>query len=975
MSRESAARFGGLSHSWWTGIAAAIALCLSAGTPALAQDSGITGRVISADTGEALGFTNVVFFRTDPGAGANANVSRGTIANADGSYKISAEPGTYKLAAQFIGYRKLEVTDIEVQAGQFTVIDFQLQIDAIELEEYKVVITAKELRNTDTAILAKRKKSAASTDGVSAQQIKESTDSDAAEAVNRVTGLSVVGGKYVYVRGLGERYSSAQLNGAQVGSPEANRRVLPLDIFPAGLLDNVVVQKTYTPDQPGEFGGGSVNISTLDFPSNETWSFSFKGGANASATGESAFNNYSGGDTDWLGFDDGTRDVPDLITDLANDELVKPPGSIISPGPFTADEVTAMGRAFNKTWSPTAKSGPPAVSFSGVYGNQLSLLGRDLGFVASVSSGNSANFYEHFDRAFIDGDPTVILKDDLNTVRSVQKTSLGTLLNGAYRLSKEHTVRFTGNYTRTSQDEVVQREGTIDNDETVRETRLRFIERGLLATTAGMDHTFQGLGGLDVKWRYEYSEAERDVPDQRSYRYELFDAGTPDAEYRLQGGPNSKQPNRVFEFMDDTDRNAKIDLTMPFKTAGRESKFQTGYAFKNKDRTSNTRRFVFRAPQTTDIDLSAPVEEILADENIGAIPFNGQYAMTEWTQASDGYEASHDIEAFYGMVDVPVTSRLRFVGGARFEDSKQEVITMHPLIRQALEQDGAEITPDVGTIEERDVLPSANLTYAVNGQTNIRGAFSRTLNRPDLRELSSGSWIDADRNRLFLGNPELDQADLTSYDLRIEWFPSSEELFAASAFYKDLGEPIEYAVQISTGSNDAIYQAVNAAEGSIQGVELEARMALGRLAQPTGLDFLNRFGVNGNVTLIDSNAELPPELGAQKDNERPLTGQSGYVVNAGAFFRSSGGASSSALQYNVFGRRIDAIGVLQTPNIWEEPRHSVDFTTTYRWRGAKMKFSLENILDSPVRYTQGGEETERRKLGRTIGLSIGYGQE
>ncbi|MCA9752673.1 MAG: carboxypeptidase regulatory-like domain-containing protein, partial [Gemmatimonadetes bacterium] len=513
MSRCSAARFGGLS-TFRHAIAAVFALAL--GPLSAFADSGITGRIISMETGSTLGFANVTAVRTDVAPEDTSALPRNTISNGDGSFRLACEPGTYRLTTNYVGFSPFEVTDVIVKDGSYEVVDLRLSPANLQVET--VTVTAKALKNTSASLLARRKKAVAVSDGISAQQIRQGTDSNAAEAVNRVTGLSVVGGKYVYVRGLGERYSSAQLNGSVVGSPEANRRVLPLDLFPSSLLDNIVVQKTYTPDQPAEFGGGAVNVTTLDFPTNETWSFRVKGGANALVTG-SDFRTYTGGSRDWLGFDDGTRGFPSLIDELAHDDLIKTPGSIINPGPFTADEVRDMGRSFSKVWSPSTESGRPAYSFSGTYGNLVDFLGRDLGFVASVSQGNSFSQYDYLDRRYENGDP-LILADDLSAARSVSETSLGGLVNGALRVNSANTLRFTTNYTRTSHDEVRFREGSIDNDETVRQTRLRFIERGLLATTVGMDHTLRALGNSELKWRVDYSEATRDVPDQRSFQYE-----------------------------------------------------------------------------------------------------------------------------------------------------------------------------------------------------------------------------------------------------------------------------------------------------------------------------------------------------------------------------------------------------------------------------------------------------------------------
>jgi hypothetical protein len=320
-----------------------------------------------------------------------------------------------------------------------------LKVEAIQVE--KVEIRATPIKDTDASLLVKRQRAAAVSDGISAQQIRTSTDSNAAEVVTRVTGVSLVGGKYVYVRGLGERYSSAQVNGSTVASPEANRRVLPFDIFPAGFLDNVVIQKTYTPDQPGEFGGGVVNVSTLDFPADRSWALSVSSGAHNSTTGKD-FATYSGGGRDFLGFDDGTRAVPDLLRERAAHQPIRLK-SITSRTGFTAAEVESLGEAFNKTWSPRTETARPAYNVAASYGDELGVLGRPLGVVAAATLSNSFRTYEYRTTEYqsLNAEGSLEVLNDFDVERSSAETLLGGLLNTGWRLAEGHTLNLRSMYT------------------------------------------------------------------------------------------------------------------------------------------------------------------------------------------------------------------------------------------------------------------------------------------------------------------------------------------------------------------------------------------------------------------------------------------------------------------------------------------------------------------------------------------------
>jgi TonB-dependent receptor len=934
------------------------------------EASGVVGRIFSIENGAPLRFANVVFIRTDLTTPGASPVAQGTVARRDGTYRIELAPGTYALEVQYIGYASLRVSDVAVTAGQFTVIDAPLTVQAIQMETVEVNATT--IRNTQAAVLAKQKSAPAVSDGISAEQIKRGGDSNAAEVANRVTGVSVVGGKYVYVRGLGERYSATMVNGNTIGSPEPNKKVVPLDLFPSGMVETFVIQKTYTPDQPGEFGGGVVDIRSLAFPGERSWSLSVSGGEHAPTTGKD-FYTYAGGDHDYWGFSDGVRDLPGLLEELAPDQRVFHNTSLVgSGGGFDGETITALGRAFNKVWEPTRETAQPKHSYAGSYGDEIQLFSRSLGVQSSFSLNHAYQQIDFEERLFEaqTSDSSLSTRYDYRGQDSEASTLWGGLLNASYRVSDRHTLTASAMYNRSMEDLVRRYEGVnTDTGRDARVTRLQYVERGVFVGSAGMAHDLRFLNDTRVEWRGSYSWSERNEPDRREYLYELSEqtdseTGETVESWVLTRRSKSLGFTRLFTGMDEYDRGLQLDVETPFPVwGGREATAKVGTLLKNKDRNSATRRFGFVTPGgSAGLDLSQSPEELLIDENIGA--GRNQFVLDELTQATDKYAAHHDLHAQYAMVDVPLTRRLRFVGGARLETSDFEVVTRDPFLPDA--------PPVVASLDDRDVLPSANLAFALTEEINLRGAYSRTLARPDVRELTPFSLPDFASGFALIGNPELNRTQLDNYDLRAEWYPGAGELIALSGFYKDLTDPIELSLQ-SVAGNPALMP-VNGHEAFLYGTEAEARVGLGRFTTR-----LHNFGVSTNVTLVKSEAKIQDESGAGLEaRERPLQGQPPYVFNAGLFFETRGATTSASLAYNVFGRRLHAVGLRTTPDIYEEPRRSVDLAIGQKVGPVRIKAGAENLLDEDEKHTQeldsGATFTQHRaETGRSFSLSIGYG--
>lgn len=923
--------------------------------PAFAKngENRILGKVVSSETGEPLPFTNLVLVRIS--AEGDTVPAGGTFSMNDGTFRLDAEPGTYRLQASYIGYHLLNINDLVVTAeGEPLALDIPLTPSAVVVET--VEVTAKAITSTAAFILQSQKKSPAVSDGISSEQMKKSTDSNAAEALQRVTGVSVVGGQFVVVRGLGERYSTTTINGAQVGTPETNRRVLPMDLFPASLLDNMVIQKTYTPDQPGDFGGGVVNVSTRQFPGDKVWNVSVGTGYNSSTTGKN-YRSYRGGSLDFLGFDDGARKLPDEVPT----RLITPDSEFCEGEDcLTQDEVAGIGRSFSFDWKTETDDGGLPRSFSASYGNEVELLYRPLGFMLSTSYRNGFQTESRIERGFNGGDE-LSPKTDYRVLDSESSVLWGAIATAGYRLHDLHTVNLDLMYNRSAEDDYRFYSGTnYDFGSDIRETRFSYVERGVFSSGLGMRHHLPILFGSVMEWKYSYANASRNEPDRRSFIYELIpgnpDDGTEDA-WALSTRSLSSGFVRTYGILDEDTRGLQASLSVPFRQWGSlDSKLKIGSNFSNKDRQFDYRRFSYRAPSSNQVDRSLPPEELLTEDMVGTDP-RSTFRFQETTRPVDSYRAAHDISAVFAMVDLPVTQKLRLVGGVRYEKSDQTVTTYDRFARGD--------APLKATLSDQDYLPAINATYALTEEINLRAAVSQTVNRPDLRELSPYGYNDQGASAYEQsGNPDLVQSKIDNYDIRIECYPTLEEMVAISGFWKALDHPIEQSIR---GGQQPVIQPVNADRGELYGVELEGRASLARLGNA-----LDNFGLHTNVTFVESEAEVL-DLGNLAASKRPLTGQSPYVVNLGLFFASDQGTNTASLLYSVFGKRLYSLGLAELPDIYERPRHSVDLTLGREFGSFQLKLGIENLLDSEEEFQQADQAVKLSDRGRSVNFSISTG--
>ncbi|HJS73299.1 MAG TPA: TonB-dependent receptor, partial [Vicinamibacteria bacterium] len=746
----------------------------------------IAGVVLDQEDQQPLPNARVGLYRILPGDSVWTLVAGG-LTDAEGRYRFQVPAGTYRAIFNYQSYSVTIRDDVALNPDSTiqltaTLTPKPLQIQGVDVKGIRAT-------GSEEGNLVEQREADFVSDGVSSEQMSRSTESNAAEALQRVTGLSVVQGRYVYVRGLGERYSSTQVNGASVGTPEPNKRVVPLDLFPTAALDEIVVQKTYTPDQEGEFAGGVIQIHTRATGMGSTSAPKFTQSVATGysiVTGTSSRLDYDGGKFDGLGFDDGTRGYPDEFEALAGDQRVAQKGLFGGEG-FSAAEIQSMGRSFNKTYSPREEGDRLNYSYAGTYSKGLTLFGADAGFLGSLSLSNSSVTQARDNNAYSGTATSLTPLYTYKVDESTMKFLGGGLMNFSVSPAPDQTVSLRTLYTRSADDNVRVMEGPNYNYGTdkVRIASLDYVERGLLSAVLGGSNQINRLGGWKLDWRGSYSETMRDEPDRRENVYESDGLGG------LALSTRQNYPiTRIWGDMNEYDRSAGLDVFKIVPTPGeRELRLKGGASIRQRNRTSSFRRlgFYLGSSGRNSLDRHLSPESLLVDENIKP----GYFELQEATRENDTYNAKQELHAYYAMATVDVVPKLELLGGARVESSDQAVESKSPFVT------GAE--PVDAHLEDTDVLPAANLTYRISEVMNARFGYSETVARPELRELSPFDMYDYETGYSETGNPDIQSTTIENLDARWELYPGTRELLSVSGFKKTLAQPIENVVEGSSG--------------------------------------------------------------------------------------------------------------------------------------------------------------------------------
>ncbi len=892
-----------------------------------------------------------------------------TLTDYDGFYRLELPPGSYTVRVFYEMHEPLRLQNVIVVEGEVRRLDAVLEPQEGMLEE--VVVEEEAEKATLEGQLLARQQSATVQDGVGRAEIAKTTDSNAAEAAQRVVGATIVGGQFVYVRGLGERYTNSLLHGAPLPSTDPNRAAVPLDLFPTQVIDSINIAKTFTPDMPADFAGGSVQIETRSIPNKFIFAANLKGAFNDQTTFRERLD-YRGGSTDWLGFDDGTRAMPGSVPKdyplLGFQE--KPDGSRVTP-----EEITQAGHDMNTYMSTTRSTSPPNHGLSLVAGNGYAIdkaKGSKWGWLASVN-------YDRSYQRITDGIERVFTTDhtengsfkkftDYEYERGQSEAKWGAYGSLLLDVDRHNRFRLTGLHSQSGLSAASSYDGYTDDQDTIRlnNTRLQFVQKGMTFGQLVGEHDFPALGNSTFDYNIFTALARRYEPDTRDTVYSAA-AGQPFA-YR-----NSPDSGRHF-WSDQAERTvgAGVNYTQPLGV--NDARFKLGGLGSMKKREFEARRFYYKVnPRAQALECEGSSDSFPAncpdahfiDENIGVFP--GQaLELADGTKPGDKYESELNVYAGYMMVDARVAEGTRLIFGPRVEVTDQSVTPL-TIVGQEPEAEAAQIN-DVS------LLPGAAVVFDVTESSKIRVSASRTLARPQVRELAPFAFSDYFGGMQVVGNTQLELTKILNGDVRYEYFPTLREVLAASFFVKDFKDPIEPILISDSGGPTLTY--INASGATVYGIELEARKNLGFLS-PTLLP----FALVGNVTLAHSQIDLGAEASENllTNTTRPLVNQAPFVLNLALDYEGPAGLSARVL-YNVTAARLVQVGTRGLPDAYMQPRHSLDFTVGKKiaehW---DVKITAENLVNDDFLVTQGEDEAadgsniqSQYRTGRIFGIAAGY---
>mgnify|MGYP002277496208 CR=1 FL=1 len=916
----------------------------------------ISGTVVDAKSGETLIGVNVIVKGTTKGAATDV----------DGNYSIGGlEPGLYTIKATYLSYADYTVRDVKVKSGKSTTVDIALKQETKSLDE--VTVTARVNENNEAALLSKRQKSISFSNAISAESISSTGSGNAAEAMKKVTGATVVDGKYVYVRGLGDRYSETQLNGSNLPSADPDKKSFQMDLFPSSLIKNITTVKTFTPDRPGNFTGGLVNVETKDFPDRFTFEFSASRSYNTQTSFEKILLGNSS-NTDFLGFDGGARSMPDAVSRyVGNPDLQLPQRNASMEN---ADELAALSKSFNQTMAPLNADIGMNQSYSASVGNLIKFNGNDLGYTASLTYDKSYSSYNNGRVARWAGGSqadSLFSRINLQDRKGSENVDIGGLLNLSYRWNTNNKISST--YIRTQSGTSTGRflQGSYPKDLSDRalfnSQTIHYVERSLSSYQLEGKHYLAKVLNSTINWNASYAKNTQDEPDLRYvWNVRSYLPAFNDSVYSMPMNNVSSPPSRFFRDLDERTFNTGVDISIPFPTkTATKGKIKFGGNYTNVDRSFRESRIEYQLPENGAVDLNDVNGDINAYFNhVGLIQTeNGpKYGLTidDATALRNNYDVSKELYALYGMIEMPIVDRLKFSGGIRMEDADISTISQDSSVAR-------------GILNNTDFLPSLNLTYNITDKMNARASYTRTLARPTFRELAPYVTFKFVGDYLFSGNADLKRTLITNYDVRWEWFPNPGEIFSVSGFYKEFKNPLERVIRIDIGNNASSIQNVD--RGVVYGVEFEARKRLDFLG-----GFMRDFLVSTNFTLVESRVDVPrlelveilnmntQELSEEEVDRvianapsdvkhRPLSNQSPYSFNFDISYENPEVGMSAAVNYHLFGDRLTEVMRGATPNSYQRSYGSLNFV------GSKsitdrltLNVSIDNILNPDIRETQ-----------------------
>lgn len=920
------------------GLATVIAvLLLGAGTTtsAYAQttDGRILGRILDADTGQPLIGTLVAV----PGSGIQ------TLSGADGRYILANVPaGATEVSTSLLGYTNRTMSGIEVGASATVTLDIELSPAALAMDAIVVSVAAD--RGTIGRALDRQREAVGVTSEVTAQQISRGPDGDAAAAIQRVSGVTVQDGKFVFVRGLGERYTTTTLNGSRIPSPEPERKMVPLDLFPSGLVQSITTAKTFTPNLFGDFSGAQVDIRTREYPTQRQVVYSYSLGVNPDVTGRSGMVAPSAGG-EWFALSTDPRRLPNTLASRTSFDGLR------------QADFNNIVRSFRNAWSVEERSVLPSSSMSVSVGGEDPILGRRFGYLASMtySINEEAHHGEIRAVALPGADGATI--EASRYEGSLGRTSVlwGGLLNLGTAFGDGNRISLNATYNRSADNDGRRERGVDENTGAdLRIDQLQYVERSVASGQLQGEHQLAPRHFLD--WSLSASTVRRQEPDRSEvvYLIEKNAAGEEmPAAWALSG---NEVAVRTFADLQEDAIEFKTDYRLSLGTVNRPFDLRIGGAIRNTERDADNRAWSVQSIGSNQLTEDRSLREQAPEEIFGDAftdPNDAVFSVVPIAQGGS-YSAQDRLYAAYGMVEATPSERLQVVAGARIERSELDLQAMSTLR-----------TEYSANPTYTDVLPSLSFKLQVGENHNLRLAASQTLARPEYREVAPVQYREVIGGENTRGNSELRRTLIQNVDFRWEYYPNPGEALSVALFAKRFQDPIERIYLATSGT--AINTFVNAEGARNYGVELELRKRLGGLGaafEPIEL-FANSTVMRSRITIGNEG------LASTTNPNRPMLGQAPYVVNAGLTYTNDAGGVSGTILFNRMGKRLVAAAGAPLPDVYEMPKSTFDISLRFPLFGDfSGNLDFENLLDAEHRLQQGTVTREQYRSGRSISFGV-----
>ncbi|MCS6968473.1 MAG: TonB-dependent receptor [Cytophagales bacterium] len=900
------------------------AMCLCTNLYVWAQQVGtIKGSVRDAATKEIIIGANVVIEGTTTGSSTDL----------DGNFSIKVAPGTYKLKISYISYKPLVIENLVVEVGKVALVNAFIEEESRALEE--VTVTAERQTNTIVALVNEIKFAETVMVGISGDQIQKTQDRDAAQVVRRIAGVSVVDDRFIVVRGLGARYNTVMLNDVLTPSSEVDVKSFSFDLIPSGVIDRITISKAGAADMAGEFAGGVIKIYTRNDPEENKVSFSLSTGIRANTTFQNV-KRYQGSNTDFLGFDNGLRQLPSAFP--KRDAFVN----------ASISQRAEMANQLPNIWLATPQNVAPDLRFNfNLTRSFTNKKGWKVGNLTGISYSNTHQYaLVQQDRFIFNGAtqtndlPEATYKDDFysNNVR------LGILHNWTFRLNERTKIEFRNLFNQMGTSETTFRDGRdfgIGLD--FRNYAYRYEQRSIYSGQISGKHTLNEKNYLN--WTAGFNYTNRKEPDLRRFRtrrsddrenYEVIEAPTGGALF---------ENARFYSTLNEIGITGALNYERRVILGNNESlvtKLRTGVYTEQKFRNFEARWFSYvRASGLFDRSiLLQPFDKIFSPQFVNGT--NG-WTLVEGTKPSDTYSAQNTLVALYASAAVPITKKFSAILGLRGEFNRQQM--------QSRGIGGNRINVDNPILSP---LPSINLSYDITEKMLVRAAYSATINRPEFRELAPFLYYDFTNDFNFIGNPNLKISTVQNIDLRWELYPSETEQVSFGGFYKRFKNPIEIAAEVTGGGTTRTYSFQNADAAENFGLEAEVRKSLYNLSN---IKFIQDLTIVMNAALVRSKVRFSGDV-ALTQEDRALAFQSPYLLNVGLFYNNDDSQTQFNILYNVIGPRINIVGnIQQFPSIYEMPRHAIDLSFTQGiGKHIEIKAGVQDLLNAPVLFL---EDTNR----------------